>query len=158
MQKWCPYYQHFLDGLIYTSKWGSFNILWSSAALLLDESPRYAPPSHLEDILFVRAIFKPHTSSSPSGRWKGNLEFPERACIALLQPKAEGTMHQKSPKAEDSVAKSLSNLNNVISNTAAHLLMILTSQWPEFWQEENGHLLSVGALGKQVPCFFFSAR
>lgn len=56
MHTWGPYYQH-LDNLIYTSKWGSFNILWSSAALLADESLPSAHPPYLEDMLLFRAIF-----------------------------------------------------------------------------------------------------
>ena len=74
MQKLCPFRQHFRAGLIYTSKWGSFNILWSSTALLADESARFVHPSCLEDIGLFRAILKHCTSSS--GQWKSNLEFP----------------------------------------------------------------------------------
>ena len=74
MQKLCPFRQHFRVGLIYTSKWGSFNILWSSTALLADESARFVHPSCLEDIGLFRAILKHCTSSS--GQWKSNLEFP----------------------------------------------------------------------------------
>lgn len=74
MRKLCPYRRHFPAGHIYTSKWGSFNILWSSAALLPDESLRFVHPSCLEDISLFRAILQHGTSSS--GQWESNLEFP----------------------------------------------------------------------------------
>lgn len=74
MRKLCPYRRHFPAGHIYTSKWGSFNILWSSAALLPDESLRFVHPSCLEDIGLFRAILQHGTSSS--GQWESNLEFP----------------------------------------------------------------------------------
>lgn len=57
MRKLCPYRRHFPAGHIYTSKWGSFNILWSSAALLPDESLRFVHPSCLEDIGLFRGHF-----------------------------------------------------------------------------------------------------
>lgn len=62
-------------GLIYTSKCGSFNILWSSPHCWADETPCFVHPTCLEDIRVFRTILKKSRTSWPRCQWERNLEL-----------------------------------------------------------------------------------
>lgn len=136
MQKLCPYRQHFGAGLIYTSKWGSFNILWSSAALLVDDSACFVHPSCLEDISLFRAILKHCTSSS--GQWKSNLEFPltqlsffsalkQRECASPCYGSRQKAKRRKTAVWERREAKIFKYFNSCASNTAKFFSLFFLS-------------------------------